>query len=57
MFIEWRCTHVEVFFNSDVEGVWLYFLYKIYGILSIHAGSYFGGGGLLMLNVIFWLGV
>ena len=34
MFLEWGCTYIEVFFNSDMEGVWLYFLYKNHGILS-----------------------
>ena len=34
MFMKWGCTCVGVFFNSDVEGVWLYFLFKNYGIFS-----------------------
>ena len=34
MFMEWECMRVEVFFNSDVEGVWLYFLYKNHRIFN-----------------------
>ena len=34
MFMEWGCTCVEVFFNSDVEGSGCASYIKIYGILS-----------------------
>ena len=34
MLMEWGCTCVEVFFNSDVEESYCTFLYKNYDILS-----------------------